>query len=82
MLKLSGLESLKDRRTEMFRVFVVKSYKSGLFDRWYQQRESAYGLRNPRVIEEAAAKKVRTFKAPLYEARRVLNVELQLQGQT
>ena len=74
-LEKSGLRTLSDRRQTLFENFVNKSYESERFRTrgFEEKRPCGYPLRPEKVVKELFASRERLQKAPLYQARKLVN---------
>ena len=75
LLSLSGLPSLEERRSVLFRNFCMKIYSNSRFrEQWLDTRIfTGHDLRNQNIIVEKFARTERLYKSPLYTIRRNLN---------
>ena len=73
-MKLSGLETLEERRAAAFKKFTEKTVNRDQFSSWFPRKNThAYGLRSQNIYDEEYAHTERLYKSPLFSMRRLLN---------
>ena len=76
-LRRLDLQTLKDRRTALFKNFTRKAYESDVFKyRWFADKgATGYDLRHKNVVVENFAAHDQLANAPIYRYRRLINEE-------
>jgi hypothetical protein len=83
ILEENQIQTLKERREEMFEKFCLKLEKNQRYNDWLpKQTFTHYDLRKELVYEEKFARTARLYNSPLYSVRRKLNEisEVQFDG--
>lgn len=74
-LEKANLQTLKERREELFKNFTVKVFRSEKYrERWFTERANpVYGLRNERKLVQNYARCERLQRSPIYMMRQLVN---------
>ena len=73
-LERSGLDSLEQRRQELFKKFTLKTSTNPRYSEWFPiHTPYKYQMRKMKRYEEKNANTERLYKSPIYPTRRLLN---------
>ena len=75
LLRISGLNTLQDRRIESFRKFTIKTSKNPKYSHWFPKREVQRPTRlyEPYQEETAVGSTSRLHNSPIFAMRRIMN---------
>ena len=73
LLKLSGLQSLQERRRSQFKKFAEKMSSNPNYSRFFPLNQTAANTRHAKTYKEFFARTDRLYKNPLYAMCRLVN---------
>ena len=73
LLKISGLQTLKDRRVSSFQKFTSKTIKNPKYNHWFPERIVTRFTRSSAKYLEEKAVGNRLYNSPIFAMRRLLN---------